>query len=225
MKKLIILDAFGTVISTANGSVEACEKILARQPEKIDAVKFYARWKKWHRKHLDEANSGEFLTEHDIYFDDLRELYAEYKIDRPFAEDVEIMLASLEGRKVFPEVIEAVNKLRERYRVVIGSTSDNGPLLRNMAENGFEVDAVYTSELMRKYKPVPEFYSYILEHEGVDAEDAVFVGDSIGDDVGGPQKYGMTGVLINRKKSYDPDCGIIPDHIIDTLDELLSIEF
>ena len=75
MKKLIILDAFGTVISTANGSVEACEKILALQPREIDAVSFYAEWKKWHRRHLDKANEGVFLPERDIYVDDVRELY------------------------------------------------------------------------------------------------------------------------------------------------------
>lgn len=222
MKKLIILDAFGTVISTANGSVEACKKILALQPREIDAVSFYAEWKKWHRKHLDKANEGVFLPERDIYVDDLRELYRQYGIDRPYAEDVKIMLASLEGRKVFPEVLETVKRLRKNHRVVIGSTSDDGPLSRNMAENGFAVDAVYTSEMMRKYKPDKEFYRYILRHEGFESEDAVFVGDSISDDVGGPQSVGITGVLLNRKNNYDPACGITPDYIIKTLGELLT---
>lgn len=223
MKKLVILDAFGTVISTANGSVEACERILALQPKPINAVRFYADWKKQHRKHLDKANEGAFLPERDIYADDLRELYRLYDIDRPCEQDVGLMLASLEGRRVFPEVIETVNRLREHFRVVIGSTSDDTPLAHNMAENGLTTDAVYTSELMRKYKPDKEFYRYILRRENVLPDEAVFVGDSVGDDVAGPQSVGITGILIDRKDSFDPTCGITPDYYIKTLDELLKI--
>lgn len=223
MKKLVILDAFGTVISTANGSVEACEKILALQPEPINAVSFYADWKKWHRKHIDKANEGAFLTEREIYVDDLRQLYRQYGINRPCEEDVKIMLASLEGRKVFPEVKETVSRLQKHFRVVIGSTSDSASLARNMAENDFATDAVYTSEDMRVYKPKSEFYNHILRQEGVLPQQAVFVGDSIGDDVAGPQSVGITGILIDRKNSYDPACGITPDFYIKTLDELLKI--
>lgn len=45
MKKLLIFDAYGTLISTGNGSIQATEKILALQDKHIDAKAFYKEWK------------------------------------------------------------------------------------------------------------------------------------------------------------------------------------
>ena len=59
--KMIIFDAYGTLLSTGDGSVRATERILALQPRDIDARVFYSEWKKYHRTHIDEANAGIFL--------------------------------------------------------------------------------------------------------------------------------------------------------------------
>ena len=201
MKKLLIFDAYGTLLSTGKGSLEAVKKILALQGKEIDATTFYKDWKKYHRKHLDEANESKFILEQEIFAKDLKALYEQYGIHRPYEEDVEIMLQSLVGRVAFPEVPEAIKELRQKYRVVIGSTTDTEPLLVNMENNGLEVDAVYTSEIIEKYKPAPMFYQYILQGEDCREEDAVFIGDSLIDDVEGPQSVGITAVLVDRDSS------------------------
>ena len=162
MKRLLIFDAYGTLISTGNGSIEATKKILALQKKEIDAVAFYADWKKYHKKHIEDANRTSFLTERDIFVKDLKALYEQYQIVRPYDIDVEIMLASLLNRNTFAETIEAVEQLRKKYRVVIGSTTDTDPLLQNLVYNNLSVDKVYTSEMIKKYKPAPFFYQYIM---------------------------------------------------------------
>lgn len=202
MKKLLIFDAYGTLISTGRGSVAACERILSLQDKEIDPVAFYADWKKLHRAHIDESIAHGFLTEAEIFARDLAVLYEKYGIDRPHAKDVQIMLRSLYGRVAFPEVKETVRRLREHCRVVIGSTSDTAPLLDNLRENELALDAVYTSESLRTYKPDPTFYRAILAAEGCRAEDAIFIGDSPVDDVMGPKACGIATVLIDRKARY-----------------------
>ena len=199
MKKLLIFDAYGTLISTGNGSITACEKILALQKQKIDKVAFYAEWKKYHRLHMKECNEGIFVPEREIFTRDLQKLYCMYGIERPYEKDVEIMLESLLNRVVFPEVIETVTKLRKKYRVVIGSTTDTEPLLQNLQVNQLVVDEVYTSEMIGKYKPSEEFYHYILQAEQCKPKEAVFIGDSLIDDVDGPQKLGINAIRIDRK--------------------------
>ena len=44
--KLIIFDAYGTLISTGTGSLDAVKKILALQDKDIDPQEFYKEWKK-----------------------------------------------------------------------------------------------------------------------------------------------------------------------------------
>lgn len=219
-KKLFIFDAYGTLLSTGDGSLKATQKILALQPREIDAKVFYSEWKKYHRAHMDEANAGTFCTEAEIFAKDLTVLYEKYGIERDSAQDVQFMLDSLIGRKCFEEVKEVLDNLRKKYRVVIGSTTDTEPLLINMKVNGVTVDAVYTSEMIGKYKPSSEFYEYILQKENCKPGEAVFVGDSLTDDVLGPKQVGITTILIDRNGKYDGLTEIKPDYMIAQLKEL-----
>ena len=223
MKHLLIFDAYGTLFSTGTGSIDAVKKILGLQDKAISPRDFYADWKRYHRMHMDECNAGVFLTERNIFAMDLKMLYEQYGINRRYEQDVEIMLGSLLGRQLFAEVSGTIVELRKRYRVVIGSTTDTAPLLINMQENHFAVDEVYTSEQIGKYKPAKEFYEYILQREGCRAEEAVFIGDSLVDDILGPSKAGLTTVLVDRKKQYKQGDSVKPDCIVADLSGMMAL--
>jgi HAD superfamily hydrolase (TIGR01458 family) len=72
-------------------------------------------------------------------------------------------------------------------------------------------------------KPAPEMFAAALGHLGVDAEDALMVGDDINSDVLAAQAVGMQGVLVRTGKfnaeyvarSPDP-----PDAVIDSIADL-----
>ena len=200
--KLIIFDAYGTLISTGTGSVDAVKKILALQDKDIDPREFYKEWKKLHRINMDNANANLFVNEETIFMCDLKQLYLKYNICREAGSDVNIMLDTLGKRKCFDETLLSIENLRKKYKVVIGSTTDNNPLYQDLERNGLIVDEIYTSEMIRKYKPDPEFYHYILRKEGCNKEDVVFVGDSYVDDICGPGKIGMKSILIDRKHNF-----------------------
>lgn len=223
MKRLLIFDAYGTLISTGKGSLNAVEKILSLQEKEIDASIFYKDWKKLHRKHMDKANQSGFVSEKYIFAKDLRALYKQYKIERPYESDVQIMLASLENRVVFPEVLEAVNQLRPKYRVVIGSTTDTIPLLQNLKYNNLIVDKIYTSEMIQKYKPDRAFFQYILKSEGYAPEDAVFIGDSLKDDIEEPHGIGITTIWVDRGSVHDLSDSIQPDYIVKDISEIVRL--
>lgn len=220
-KKLMIFDAYGTLISTGTGSLDAAKRILSLQEKDIDAKQFYDDWKYFHRLHCDEANQNIFVTEEEIFRMDLKKLYDKYGIQRDHMEDVKIMLESLYDRVAFSEVKETIDALRKSYRVVIGSTTDTMPLMSNLQSNNLCLDAVYTSEMIKKYKPDEGFYHYILERENCAVEDAVFIGDSLTDDVRGPQGVGIETVFVNRKAQGCKD--VKPDFVISDLSELINI--
>ena len=224
MKKLLIFDAYGTLISTGTGSIDSTKKILALQDKDIDPVSFYAKWKMYHRKHLNDSITNKFLVEWDIFVLDLECLYKDYQINRNAKEDVKLMLETQFNRKVFEDTVEVINKLKEKYRVVIGSTADTYPLLKNMEDNNLSVHKVYTSEIIKTYKPDKKFYKYILENEKIDASEAIFIGDSLLDDVYGPSQLNITTILIDRKNNIVIN-DIKPDYVIHSLAELLDISF
>lgn len=200
--KLIIFDVYGTLITTGTGSIDAVKKILSLQDKDINPEEFYKDWKKQHRINMDNANSSFFINEETIFKLDLEWLYLKYGILRDFASDVNIMLDTLGKRKCFVETLTSIDDLRRKYKVVIGSTTDNKPLYQDLKRNGLIVDEVYTSEIIRKYKPDPEFYHYILRKEECSKEDTLFVGDSYVDDICGPSRVGIKSILIDRKHSF-----------------------
>ena len=223
MKKLIIFDAYGTLISTGTGSLDSTKKILALQDKDIDPVSFYAEWKKLHKEQIFNCiKTSIFLTEWDIFSLDLKIMYERYNINRPYKEDVKLMLESQFNRRLFDDVKEVIDELKKKYRVVIGSTADTYPLIKNLEDNNLIVDEVYTSEMMKKYKPDLDFYRYILEKEKCAPENSIFIGDTLLDDIKGPKTLGMTTILIDRKENIVIN-DVKPDYIINNFNELLTI--
>ena len=209
MLKAIIFDAYGTLFSTGTGSVDAAARILRKAGrDDIDARNFYARWKQLHRKHT--SMPGEFAIEDEIFRRDLHRLYEEYRIDSDADADVKIMLDTLGKRSAFPETRDVLAVLGRDFTVCIGSTTDTGYLMRDVERSGISIDHVFTSESLREYKPFPGFYRMILDALGIEASEALFVGDSLTDDVDGPQRVGMKACWINRK--HDSPGDIRPDY-------------
>ena len=219
MIKAVVFDAYGTLISTGTGSVEAAQKILDLHGSSISAKAFYADWKQYHREHMDHLT--QFVTEETIFRWDLEKLYVQYDLPGKAAEDVGIMLNTLGNRMAFPESKEVVERLKRSVTVCIGSTTDTEPLMRDLARSGVTVDRVFTSEGLRVYKPQKAFYEKILAVLSLHPEEVLFVGDSLTDDVYGPRQVGMKTCWVNRKGQPSPVPP--PDYTVPDLNGILAI--
>ncbi len=218
----VVFDAYGTLLSTGTGSRDAAAEILRRNGrEDLSPALFYRRWKALHREHIDGLAG--FQTEAVLFERDLRQLYTEYGLSRDAREDVRLMLDTLGRRRAFPETQAVWKRLSTQYRLAIGSTSDTAPLLADLARAGMDAPHVFTSESMRVYKPRPAFYRTILEALGLAPGEALFVGDSLGDDVAGPKSVGMSACWVNRANQALPPGGEAPDFMVADLTGLEEI--
>jgi 2-haloalkanoic acid dehalogenase type II len=221
MVKGIIFDAYGTLIDTGDGSVQAAKQILKVNKNDIDAKLFYQRWKYYHKKHINSLKT--FIKEEEIFLMDLTVLYKEYGIQGNPENDVKIMLNTLGKRNAYSETNHVLNELRPKYKLFIGSTSDSSPLFIDIKRNGIEVNGLFTSEDLKVYKPKKEFYQSILDEIKMRPDEVIFVGDSLEDDVSGPAALGIKAIWINRKNlTYDP-AEFQPLHEIHTLGQLPDV--
>lgn len=218
MIKCIVFDAYGTLISTGSGSVDAARRILELNGCKMDAALFYKKWKELHRKHIE--NLTDFVKEEKIFEKDLEELYRIYGINGNYRKDVIIMLNTLGKRTAFAETKRIIEKVSTYYAVCIGSTTDTKPLLRDLKRNEISVENVFTSESLRVYKPQKDFYVSIAEQMQFDYSEILFVGDSLTDDVQGPGSTGMKTCFVNRKGIRWDKSRFNPDYVIGDLNEL-----
>ena len=219
MKKAIIFDAYGTLISTGSGSSDAVKKILKKIELSVSPEDFYSEWKRLNRKY---KGYDIFLTEREIFTISLGDLYEKYNISSDFKSDVDIMLKTMLNRNLFDDTFVALEQLSRDFKILIGSTTDDIPLFQNLKYNKLDIipnDRIYTSERLGCYKPQADFYQGILDSENLQPEGVVFVGDSLTDDVYGPRQLGIYSVLIDRKNEFKSN-DIKPDRVINSLLEI-----
>jgi putative hydrolase of the HAD superfamily len=117
--------------------------------------------------------------------------------------------------ELYEDVLPVLDDLRA-HRLRLGLVS-NG--IRDLHEfvrhHRLDVDAIVDSRTHGYVKPHPTIFEAALGRVGVAAEDAVMVGDSLEEDVGGAQALGMRGILVDRDDRY-PDVG-------DRLSDLLGL--
>ena len=82
-------------------------------------------------------------------------------------------------------------------------------------------DVVVVSGAVNKRKPSPEIFQKALEKLGVDASEAVFVGDTVDADIQGAKNLGMRTIFIERRPQKEAE-HTYPDQTIKNLNQLTT---
>ena len=216
--RAIIFDAFGTLFKvTSGGSAKTIMKNITDCGIVLDEKAFLEEWKSYYKKHT--SDDYNFMTERDIFISRIQMFYDRYHIKRNAENDADSLLATAFAREAYPETKDVLHDLMENYLVFIGSNTDNDVLECVMQNNNVTVHKVYTSENLKCYKPSGHFFTQILDDSALLANEVLFVGDSVTDDIMGPKAIGIKTVWIDRD-GVGGDFG--QDYTITNLNELIN---
>ena len=103
--------------------------------------------------------------------------------------------------KPYDEVVEELQKLKENYKLILVSNTDNFSVNKVFEKFNLEnlFDETFLSCDLGLIKTDPEFLKTILEKVDLKPEECILVGDSIQSDVKAAENAGIKGVLIDRK--------------------------
>jgi len=107
--------------------------------------------------------------------------------------------------KPFPEVIEVLNELKKKYKLVLLSNSDCfsvEPLIEKYEMKKL-FEGLFFSYETGMLKTNPAVFDKITEKLGIGKEELVVVGDSIDSDIKGAEQAGVRAILIDRKGRRD----------------------
>ena len=133
------------------------------------------------RERLDEVG-----VDHDVFLDNLRVMRFQGVVQRPYRryrdilretlencmllhgieyrdEDYDRMMAAAERFPAFPEVPDALRRLKERYDIAILTNSDDDLIPYHLDAIGVPFDHVVTAEQARAYKPRREAFEKLFE--------------------------------------------------------------
>jgi putative hydrolase of the HAD superfamily len=135
--------------------------------------------------------------------------------------------AVVSTRTVPPENLEALAELKSRG-LKLGIVS-NAHFLPALMLEDFErlglaqhMDVIVISSQFGLRKPHPAIFERLLADLQVSAEEAMFVGDKVREDIVGPKQIGMHAVLTHQFRQEKPDgAEVEPDLVIASLQELL----
>ncbi|HET8570271.1 MAG TPA: HAD-IA family hydrolase [Candidatus Limnocylindria bacterium] len=227
--RLVCLDAGFTLLAPRRTLAQSLAGVLEQQGVAIGQAELQAAWEAadawfWDDYHRpDNATwTDDALIEatwRDYHTRMLRELGMEEQrqlldlvLESQFAPD---------AWEVYPDVKPMLADLRQAG-LAVGVVSDWGSNLEAiLASLGLDgtLDFVLASGAAGVAKPDPAFFRLALARAGVDAADALMVGDSYRADVLGARSAGMEGVLLDRAG----DATVDDVRVIRSLGELPSL--
>jgi 2-haloalkanoic acid dehalogenase type II len=206
--KAVLLDALGTLVRLEPPAPRLREQLrgLGLEISEEDAERAFAAEIAYYLEHHGEGRdpaSLELLRDRcaAVLARELGLEHAEPGVVRA------AMLGSLEFTP-FPEVPAALAELRERgLKLVVASNWDCSlPEVLERAGVRSLVDGVVSSAVVGAPKPDPAVFREALRVAGVDAADAVHVGDSERNDIEGARAAGVRALLVLR--SWEPPAGV-----------------
>ncbi len=124
-------------------------------------------------------------------------------------------------------VIETLSRLRDRkLGLGIVSNIDQDQLEEFLTLGGLErrFDWCLSSEVARSCKPDKRIFEQALERAGCNANEVLFVGDSLPQDIAGANQAGLRSVLLWHREDHEPDTARIqPMHRIRNIPEILEL--
>lgn len=120
--------------------------------------------------------------------------------------------ASIVRFGLFPETLEVLGRLRRVMKIGVVSDAQSVYLVPELRMTGLRdlLDVVVASSDHGFQKPDPRLFRTALEAVGVDASEAVYIGDSMSRDIRGAGRAGIRSVYLRRG---DGGTETIVDHV------------
>lgn len=218
----VVFDCYGTLVDvTDTHFIAAFDEICAANGFTISGKELWDRWLAEGRRHSEERGRDprDPLASPEPPFIPYRETWALW-FDRAFKAmeytgDVSggyrRMHQLLCDATVYPETLEVLEALKQRYQVALLSNADEDHLQICLERNGLIFETALSSEGAASYKPHPGIFRRAAELLGVAPARMLYVGDSPVADVLGARAAGLLVAWVNRAGVARPEKMPEPD--------------
>jgi 2-haloacid dehalogenase len=199
--KALVFDQYGTIVDMQKGLTDIAAPFLKKKGWAGEAHQFVT-W--WRRTHFENSMIDALCDRGHTPYRQIGHRAVSYVMDRcgfPYTQDeVRWLVSEIEKLKPFPDVLEALHKLRAGgYKLVILSNGDRDMLQAAVPHIGFPFDHVISVQEAGYFKPHWKTYAKAEEIIGLDRSSCLFVANHAFDCIGA-KSYGMRTVFIDRRK-------------------------
>lgn len=221
--EMLTFDCYGTLINWEAGILPVLHRVLSAHGKDADdgtLLKLYGDFEQ-------RSESDPYITYREVLASVVKQ-FGDYFGFAPTPEEVSSLANSLSSWKPWPDTVEALRRLKTRFRLAIVSNTDDELFASTRPQLEIPFDEVITAQQARAYKPSLKIFELALGRLGAPAHRVLHVGQSVYHDVVPAQSLGLATVWVNRP-SARPGVGAVKaaqataDLSVESLCELAEI--
>ena len=196
--KVLAFDVYGTLIDWESGMVNALQPLTDKVSQHLSRDDIL-------EAHAYHESTTQRWTPAKKYFDLLavvyRRLAEEWGVEVTW-EECQAYGLSVRQWPAFDDSSEALSYLKQHYKLVVLTNTDNMSFSGSNARLGVHFDGVYTAEDIGSYKPCDRNFDYMLEtlkRQGIAKTEILHTAESMFHDHGPANKHGLANCWIYRR--------------------------
>lgn len=202
--EVLTFDCYGTLIDWEGGILGALKPLLAaHQIEMTDdaLLELYAEVEA-------DLEKGDYLKYRQVL-----EAAVQGLGDRlgftPTDAEKRVLPESVQHWQPFPDTVEALKKLKQKYKLVILSNIDDDLFAGSAKHLQVPFDAIITAEQVQSYKPALNHFNRMLQQLNLSTDQVLHVAQSIYHDIVPARSIGLSTIWVNRRHDR-PGFGATP---------------
>ncbi len=220
---VVMFDQYGTVVDMQGGLTEIAAPFLEAKGWTGDPGSFVT-W--WRRTHFESSMIDALLHKEHTPYREIGHAAVAYTMDRAGIaythDEVRYLVGCIERLQPFPDVPEALARLKTRYKIVVLSNGDPDMLEAAKQHHGIPFDRVISVAEAGSFKPHVATYMKAAEIMGVRMDEVLFVANHAFDCIGA-KAAGMHTAFIDRRKRPFGDTPYQPDLWVDDMTSLADL--
>ena len=194
-----MFDQYGTVVDMQKGLTEVVTPYLEGKGWKGKPDSFVT-W--WRRTHFENSMIDALLHKEHTPYREIGHRAVAYTLERAniphTMDEVRFLVAQIERLKPFPDVPQALARLKMRYKIAVLSNGDPDMLEAARPFHGIPFDAVISVATANSFKPHVATYTKAAELMNVQMDEVLFIANHAFDCIGA-KAAGMHTAFIDRR--------------------------
>ncbi len=196
--EVVSFDCYGTLIDWESGIVSGLRPVLSNHGVDVSDAEILDLHAEVEHRLQSSSTGGNYTKYRDVLRQEVREAGEKWGFE-PDTTEVDAIADSLRHWKPFPDTVEALRALKERYKLAVISNVDDGLFALTACHLEVEFDWIITAEQAGTYKPSLNNFEVAIERMGVEPAKLLHAAESLFHDVSPAKKLGLSTVWVHRR--------------------------
>ncbi|MHC5726444.1 MAG: haloacid dehalogenase type II [Nostoc sp.] len=192
--KALTFDCYGTLIDWENGILGVLKPLMLAHNTNLNDEQILELFTEFEA----ELQKGEYIKYREVLNRVVQKFGERFGFE-PTAEELNSLADSIQHWLPFPDTVEALRALKQKFKLVIISNVDDDLFAFSAKHLEVEFNQIITAEQAKSYKPSLNNFRVAIERIDLPLEQILHVAASLYHDIVTAKSLGLSTVWVNRR--------------------------